>query len=136
MRVLVATHETSGTVAGDFDYCVEGELVYMQEPCDRDRRDPDGGCGCGRAFSGLSSHRATTTARVAELELSPDDIRRALRDSLEAGGWIDPSFCTSEQADEWVEDLYEQTQELVRQLPVGAIVRRRLDHCFPARTET
>ncbi len=36
MRVLVATHDTNGQVPGHYDFCIEGELVYVQDPCDRD----------------------------------------------------------------------------------------------------
>ena len=28
MRVLVATPDTDGEVPGDYDFCIEGELVY------------------------------------------------------------------------------------------------------------
>src|SRR5258708_3521129 len=59
MKILVATGWTQGTNPSDYHYCVEGELVWVQEPCDRARADPDGGCGCGRGFAGAASHRAT-----------------------------------------------------------------------------
>ncbi|WP_439331120.1 DUF7715 family protein [Modestobacter altitudinis] len=38
----------------------EGEFVFLEDVCRVDRQDPDGGCGCGRAFAGMNSHRATT----------------------------------------------------------------------------
>ena len=132
MLVLAATHQTNGDLPGDFDYCVEGELVYLQDPCDRDRRDPDGGCGCGRAFSGMSSRRATTTARVIEVDMTEDDVREALRASLVAGGWLNPSFCTPELANEMVTELYEDVRAMAAHFPVGGVVRRRLDHCYLA----
>ncbi|WP_457008536.1 DUF7715 family protein [Geodermatophilus sp. SYSU D00965] len=44
----------------------------------------DGGCGCGRSFSGMNSHRATTTAVVREVDLSYEDLRLAV-----AGFFID-----------------------------------------------
>jgi hypothetical protein len=47
----------------------------------RDEKDPDGGCGCGRAFSGMSSMRATTTAVVRDLDVSLDDVRLAVEGS-------------------------------------------------------
>src|SRR3979411_381741 len=86
MKVLVATAETQGLRPNDFDFCVEGELVTVGLVCAPDRRDPDGGCGCGRAFAGLNSHRATTTAKVKEIELSEDDYVEALRSSLTQQG--------------------------------------------------
>src|SRR4029078_10624020 len=87
MKVLVATSETQGQRANDFSYCVEGELVTVGLVCAIDRRNPDGGCGCGRAFAGLSSHLATTTAKVKEVDLSEADYVEALRSSLAQQGW-------------------------------------------------
>jgi hypothetical protein len=69
MKVLVATRATQGTRGNDYHWAIEGELVRVGEVCRKDRNDPDGGCGCGRGFAGLNSHRATTTARVAEVPL-------------------------------------------------------------------
>jgi hypothetical protein len=42
MKVLVATTLTQGIDDDDYHYSVEGELVWIQEPCDRDKNDPDG----------------------------------------------------------------------------------------------
>ncbi len=130
MRFIVATQETNGDVAGDFTFCVEGELVTLDEPCDRDTRDPAGGCGCGRAFSGLHSHRATTTARVAELELSEADVREAIRSSLEAGGWLDPRIGTSESNRAMVDEAFERGHQIAEHFPVGSVIGRRLDQVF------
>ena len=117
MKVLVATSETQGQRPNDFDYCVEGELVTVGLVCATDRRDPDGGCGCGRAFAGLNSHRATTTAKVKEVELSKDDYVEALRSSLAQQGW--PTSDVAELAG-WL-------AQLVSEWPVGTIVERRID---------
>ena len=88
MKVLVATSRTQGARTTDYHWCVEGELVWVQHPCDRDlRRDPHS-CGCGRGFAGLASHRATTTAMVKEIAwITLDVYVEALRESFEAGGW-------------------------------------------------
>jgi hypothetical protein len=39
MKILVATA------------LIEGELVWMQDPCATDRDDPDGPCGCVRGVT-------------------------------------------------------------------------------------
>jgi hypothetical protein len=117
MKVLVATSETQGQRRNDFDYCVEGELVTVGLVCATDRRDPDGGCGCGRAFAGLNSHRGTTTAKVKEVELSKSDYVEALRSSLAQQGW--PTSDVAELAG-WL-------AQLVSEWPVGTIVERRID---------
>jgi hypothetical protein len=126
MRVLVATHDTNGEVPGDYDFCIEGELVYVQDPCDRDLRDPDGGCGCSRGFAGMNSHRACTTAKVVDAELSADDVREALHASLVAGGWLDPGPRTADDA-MLVDELLHEVRAVAERLPVGSVVRRRLD---------
>jgi hypothetical protein len=117
MKVLVATAQTQGLRPNDFNFCVEGELVTVGLVCATDRRDPDGGCGCGRAFAGLNSHRATTTAKVNEIELSEDDYVEALRSSLTQQGWP-----TSD-----VQELAWWLAQLVSEWPVGTIVERRID---------
>lgn len=117
MKVLVATASTQGVRASDYDWCSEGELVRLGPICTIDERDPDGGCGCGRAFIGLDSHRATTTARVVEVTMTLADYAFAIRSSLRREGWVD-SDCRDEA---------EQFARLVGDWPVGAIVERRLD---------
>ena len=50
----------------------------MLDPCPVSRRYPDGPCGCGRSFSGLSSHAYTTTAVVREIPgLTRQDYEKA-----------------------------------------------------------
>ena len=117
MRVLVATSQTQGQRENDFDFCVEGELVTVGLVCAADEQDPDGGCGCGRAFAGLNSHRATTTAKVKEVDLSEEDYVEALRSSLAQQGW--PT--------EDVEELADWLAQLVGGWPVGSVIERRGD---------
>jgi hypothetical protein len=75
MRVLAATTKTQGQRPGDFFWCIEGELVIPPlKVCNQDWEARDlgtgdtGGCGCGRAFTGLGSGKYTTTAEVRELD--------------------------------------------------------------------
>jgi hypothetical protein len=124
MKVLVATSDTQGQRGNDFSYCIEGELVTVGTVCAADEQDPDGGCGCGRAFAGLNSHKATTTAKVKEVELSEEDYEEALRSSLEQQGW--PTEDVSELA-AWL-------VQLVSTWPTGSVIERRLDDIY-IRTE-
>ncbi|TMQ90388.1 hypothetical protein ETD83_35625 [Actinomadura soli] len=118
LKLLTATNSTQGFRDNDFDWCVEGELVHIGMVCARDRDDPDGGCGCGRSFAGLNSHRATTTAMVREIPgFTDDDYVLAIRSSLEQQG-CDPAYAEHEAA---------LLRCLVRDWPVGVIVERRLD---------
>lgn len=117
MKVLVATAVGQGMRNNDYNWCIEGELVRVGLVCATDQNDPDGGCGCGRGFGGLSSHRATTTARVAEVRTTLAEYATAIRDSLREQGWGD--FDCTEEARELA--------AAVADWPVGTIVARRLD---------
>jgi hypothetical protein len=120
MKILVATGFTQGTAPNDYHYCVEGELVWIQEPCPKDRDDPDGPCGCGRGFAGAASHKATTTAMVVESEMTRDDVLLAFGTSLPDGGW--PLA--------WAEAVADDNLVIAAQLPVGSIITHDLDQFF------
>lgn len=119
MKILTATSRTQGQRDSDFHWCIEGELVHFGLVCAADREDPDGGCGCGRAFAGLNSHRATTTAMVRDIDgFTRDDYIEAIRSSLAQQGW-DPSTAEDE-ADELI--------RILSDWPAGAVAERRLNH--------
>jgi hypothetical protein len=86
MLVLVATNELQGTAPGDYAWTVEGELVTpVATECASGER-----CGCNRGFPGLARGRATTTALVVDRPgVGPSDLRDAVFDWLDRGGWID-----------------------------------------------
>ncbi|WP_370942414.1 hypothetical protein AB5J62_25250 [Amycolatopsis sp. cg5] len=122
MKILVATGQTQGKRTNDYNWCVEGELVFIEPACARGERDPDTQCGCGRAFSGLNSHRGTTTARVAELRgFTEAEYTEALRSSLAEQGY------QAGLAPEMAESLL----DLVSLWPAGTVVERRLDEIRP-----
>ena len=118
MKLLTATNLTQGYRDNDFDWCIEGELVHIGLVCAKDRADPDGGCGCGRAFGGLNSHFATTTAIIREVTgFAAPDYTEAIRSSLDQQGW-DPSNAIHEAA---------ALSCLAERWPAGTILERRLD---------
>ncbi|MGB8503396.1 DUF7715 family protein [Mycobacterium sp.] len=117
MTILVATGHTQRWRRDDYHWCVEGELVWIQQPCARDRIDPDGPCGCGRGFAGAASHRATSTAMVVESELSREDLVLAFKTSLVDGGW----------PGEWAERVTDKNLEIAARWLAGTVVERRLD---------
>jgi hypothetical protein len=100
MLVLIATNELQGTSPDDYSYTVEGELVTpLAAECSSGDR-----CGCARGFPGLASGFATTTAMVAERPgVTEDDLRDAVFDWLDRGGWT---------------DLFEQTARDRARLPI------------------
>jgi hypothetical protein len=132
MKLLVATERTQGDMAGDYTYCVPGELLWITMVCGRDRRDPEQGCGCGRGFGGLTSHRATTTAEVVERDFPEYGLRLAISTSLTDQGWLRPDASVIERT-RVVDEVIADIMSIVEPLPVGTIVRRSVDdfHAFP-----
>ena len=120
MRVLIATEEGQGTRPGDYCWTVEGELVLIGPmlECHEPQR-----CGCGRGFPGLGSARATTTAMVVERAgIGPDDLRKAIHDSLERQGWLgdlDP-----EEAGALIDEEARLISWTAAQFPLGAVLSR------------
>jgi hypothetical protein len=129
MRVLTATTLTNGERDNDFDWCTAGELVMFGVICDRDWKDPDNGCGCGRSFSGMHSHRATTTALVEDRELSAGDLDLAVRASLEDGGWIDTSV-PDDEAKAVIDEAVGMIRHVAEHFPAGTVVGTRLGQVF------
>ncbi len=70
IKAFVCTKETQGQRDSDFCHAKEGELVHWSFECDSDNDDIDGSCGCRRSMSGIETCVATTTFRVAEVDLS------------------------------------------------------------------
>jgi len=128
MKVLVATRQTQGSMAGDYCFTVEGELVT---PLVVECASPDR-CGCGRGFPGLASNRATTTAMVVELaHLDHEGLGTALRDSLQRGGWL-IGLDDVEIAEE-ILDHIDAIEEACAGRPIGTVVRRRGDRVLAGR---
>jgi hypothetical protein len=126
MKLLTATRERQGERDGDFCHAIEGELVLLGFVCATDEADPDGGCGCGRAFSGMSSMRATTTAVVRDLDVSIDDVRLAVEGYYVSAG-TGPDVIGGAEFEEVVSATLEDLAEIAH-VPVGAVVGRRLDN--------
>jgi hypothetical protein len=154
MRLLTATTKTQGHRPDDFAWTIEGELVWPGLVCATDARDPHGGCGCGRAFSGLNSHRGTTTAEVRDLPLTVDDLWLAMQAHLYDSGFLLPeatakpfagpdtpsrrrrrqprgsSRCTQHGPGSVDDEITEEARLVIalgHAFPVGSIVERRLD---------
>ncbi|MCI2421131.1 hypothetical protein MOQ72_27175 [Saccharopolyspora sp. K220] len=122
LRVLIATYRTQGQRSTDFAFVPEGELVTLAYVCDRDRGNPDGGCGCTRGFADVSSHKVTTTAVVVEQVMTRDDYLRRLRASALDTGLLKPG---EDHTD--VDDQADELLDLAAGLPIGTVVERRGD---------
>ncbi|MCU1667804.1 MAG: hypothetical protein JWP40_731 [Blastococcus sp.] len=126
MKLLTATREGQGEREGDFCHALEGELVMMGWVCATDQNDPLGGCGCGRAFSGLSSRRATTTAVVRDLDLTSADVELAVAAQFDADGFSPEVMGDLEYAYLFVDTVGDMIK-FGAVWPVGTVVRRLLD---------
>lgn len=84
MLVLEASTYLQGQRPEDYAYAYDEELVYLPfQECD------DASCGCMRGFAGMDSHRATTTAIVADRpEMTIESLCEQLAVSLFDGGWL------------------------------------------------
>jgi len=127
MKLLTATRERQGERDGDFCFAIEGELVLPGVVCATDEADPDGGCGCGRAFSGMSSMQATTTALVRDLDVSMDDVRLAVEGYYVSAG-MGPDVIGGADFANFVTETVAEMAEVAEAVPVGAVLGRRLDH--------
>jgi hypothetical protein len=124
MKILTATSAGQGIRANDYSYTTEGELVLVGLVCATDRRDPDGGCGCGRGFSGLSSHQATTTAQVRDLPISREDVILAFRGYYKSAGY---GTVPRHELEPEVDELL----AIAAKHDVGTIIERRIDLVRP-----
>lgn len=138
MLVLIATNELQGTAPGDYSFTVEGELVTpVVAECASGER-----CGCNRGFSGLASGFATTTAMVVDRPgVTEADLRDAVFDWMDRGGWIDLFETVAreraeiddddpdEDVDDLIESLIDEHVDCIREVcgayPEGTVLVRR-----------
>ena len=123
MKVFVATSQTQGQDADDHCLALEGELVHLPV---LECATPDT-CGCLRGFAGVASHRATTTAEVAERELTREDVLDAVTDSLLDGGWIpdvEEGAAAYREAELLAWEVTADLLDLAARLPVGSVLGR------------
>ena len=120
MRALIATRVSQGARSDDFDWCTEGELVWLPEVCPTGRHG--GTCQCVRSFSGVSSHRRTTTAVVRDIEgLTLHSCIQMVRYSLAAEGLPDA----------WVPRAVDRMLAIATDFAPGTVLERRLDMVGP-----
>lgn len=117
MYVLAATTLTQGDRGDDYVWTIDGELVFVPTiEC----RAP--GCGCGRGFAGVTSHRATTTAVVAHRpELDHDRYWDVLFDAM-----CDQGYDVAGDADvaDAVDELITAVQLIGAVSGAGTVVER------------
>lgn len=93
----------------DFCFVPEGEILHegIVVCCNSHY------CGCNRAFGGIETHKATTVAKVAEVELDRDDLFDLAGKEGRAMGW----------GGEVMLDRLKAAAKAAEQFPVGTVVR-------------
>lgn len=84
--MLVLTAPTSDDPRPDgFNHALPGELLHRPYVCDAGQ---DRGCGCERAWAGVSSRKATTLAHVVNLPITEQEYIATLgRFLMDTWGW-------------------------------------------------
>lgn len=122
MKVLVSTTTSQSTQPGDFSWTIDGELVIVggYAKCDSHLHAQGGlsRCGCDRAFVGLGSSKSTTTAVVAELDITRDAFIEMLAEKLHTGHGF-----TREEAHEQAVAEVDDVLEFADSLDLGRIAR-------------
>ncbi len=122
IKVLVSTTVSQDERLGDFCFVPEGELVARYGfVCDSER--PDGsGCGCGRAFGGFRTHRSTTTAMVVEVDMTREEWRAALYETLVDTGWA--GAMDDDDVADFIDEVTEMDLDEIQGLPTGQVLGR------------
>ena len=123
MKVLVATSRTQGARATDFFEGIDGELVWIPEPCERGWRLGASGTRCARGFLGVATNEGTTTAMVKDVEpltlsLYADSLR---------------PVCVPDAPEDVVWSLACDLAMFADSRPTGTILERNLDRFSPRR---
>ncbi len=122
MKFLVATKATQGQRKNDFCQANEGEVLRFGSECDRE--DVDGKCGCKRAFSGIGTHKGTTTMLVKEAEeFDQKTATNRFAESLCNAGWFKNWGDAFPEAKKQIEAM----QKMLVKFEAGEIVERRGD---------
>jgi hypothetical protein len=115
VKVLVATERGQGTRPDDYSWTSEGELVRLDD-C------PDRYCRC-TGFSGVESHRVTSTALVVEREdLTPELLADIFERNWVAGGYGE--YLTPEELRELAEEDVLTVMCHLEDLEPGTVVGR------------
>lgn len=125
MKVLVATRQTQGRRENDFSWTIEGELVIFP-PLECSCGEIDDGCGCRRSMAGLTSHRATTTVKVAEIEnLDPEIYQGLIVQGLKDQGYVENEMLSSADVIGWLRDATSDLMIIAKTFDAGTVLERR-----------
>ena len=112
MKLLVSKTVAS-PAPSDFNFLPDGEIVQegFVVCCNSHS------CGCNRSFSGITTMKATTTAEVAEVAITEQELRALIVKNGEESGWGEPVARVRMKG----------TREAIANIPVGTLVRAFYD---------
>ncbi|WP_328617238.1 hypothetical protein OHS18_13430 [Amycolatopsis sp. NBC_00355] len=118
LKYFVSTHRTQGERDNDSNSIPDTEIVDLAS---LSHTDPDNSyCGCARSFVGIHSRQTTTTAEIAETDLTPVQFVRRFYDAFVAMGFPSSAELHADAANAATELL-----RLAAMWPVGTVVERR-----------
>lgn len=123
MKVLVATKETQGQRGNDFCHANEGEIVNFHLECDGET--VDGECGCRRSMSGIETHKATTTIKVAEIDITREKFFEKIKQGLQKGGWL--ALMKENEANKFVKQDADELLKMADHFDVNSVIEKRGD---------
>lgn len=118
---MLTIHRPDRPGPRDFCHGIDGELAVVTSlVCDAQN------CGCDRAVIGLNSAKASTTVKVADLELGPDDAVTACIAYLDYSGWS-AAIGSVEEVREVAEKIISASAAVAAIHPVGTVLRPSYD---------
>lgn len=120
MKLLVSTKHGQGGRKSDFSWVPEDEVLIFAFECDTDKGNIDGVCGCRRSMSGLKCRSATTTFKVAEVDMTEEGLKEELT-AYYQNAW---RFAEAE-ARELAEADADQLIELGQTMPMNTVIEKR-----------
>jgi hypothetical protein len=109
MKLLVATKQPDT----EFCFVPEGEILFnnISVCCKSDS------CGCNRSLSGTTTFKATTTAKVAEVDMSDQELFELAANAGKESGWGGPTVWAS----------FQGIRGAIEGFELGTIVRPEFD---------
>jgi len=124
--LYLTAHRPDNLGPRDFCWAIEGEPVLPPTTICGSPAGADH-CGCNRSFAGMSSHKATTTLMVRELDLTEADLVAAALGSANAAGWTDDIDGDAEDQ-EYARGMVAHFANIAACYPPGTVLRPWYDH--------
>ena len=124
MKLFVATQLTQGQRRNDYaNPGIKAGEILTSNLFECDGEQVDGRCGCRRAFKGLESNFAITTALVKDIDMSEEELHALVRKNLDEGGWL--KLGEKDENESWIAEELKIVMVEPSYFEVGTVVERR-----------